>query len=241
MTHDELRDLAPLHASGALDGDDLAQFSAHLAACAPCRRLAAEHAEAAAGLALALPPELPSQGLRERVLAGTRPRPVLPGPGIALRNLRWTAAAALLMAALAGWYALEEGKRADRLANDVRHLQEQVRAEAEFAKTCEKLALKGTPDMAPGAAGLVMWKDRELSFTAAGLPQLPRDREYELWAVIGDRKMRAGQAAPDEHGHVTWRMAMAAPMEKVDLWAVTDEPKGGMDQPTGKFYLLSAK
>jgi anti-sigma factor ChrR (cupin superfamily) len=66
---DELRELAALHALGALEGPEAREFGAHLAGCDVCRAEVGACEEAAAGLAEAVSPAEPPPALRARVLA----------------------------------------------------------------------------------------------------------------------------------------------------------------------------
>jgi anti-sigma-K factor RskA len=263
MTHAEFQDLCPAYALGALDSEERSSLEAHLAECAGCRRLVAEHAEASAGLAAALPPESPDSAMRDRILASVRRDPgraPLPGsgggafPGWALPLV---AAAALLLGVwMGGQFSATTGNaELEKLRKDAREARERfaqselARAEIaqtlarseQFAATCRKLALRGTPDMAPAAGAIVMWQGKELELVAAGLPQPPAGREYELWAIVGGKPVRAGQAMPDADGHLSIAHTFGAPMEQVESFAITDEPTGGVDAPTGRLYLVAAK
>ena len=66
---DRFRELAPLYALGALDGEDLAAFEAHVAGCADCRAEVAAYAEVAGRVGASVPPVPPPAALRARVLA----------------------------------------------------------------------------------------------------------------------------------------------------------------------------
>jgi hypothetical protein len=63
--------LAPLAALGALDGQDLSDFQAHVPACPACRAEVAVHEAVAARLPLALDVVPPAPRIRDLVLTGT--------------------------------------------------------------------------------------------------------------------------------------------------------------------------
>lgn len=65
---DEAEVLAAAQSVGSLDGDDVEALRGHLATCAACRAVAAEYAEAAARLPLALAPVQPPEELRRRLM-----------------------------------------------------------------------------------------------------------------------------------------------------------------------------
>lgn len=82
MTPQQMEELAALHAAGALDGAECAEFERLLAAADPAtRREAARFSDVAALLALAGSADLaPPPELRERVLACVRTAQSPPGP-----------------------------------------------------------------------------------------------------------------------------------------------------------------
>lgn len=80
---DRFRDLAPLFALGALDGEDLAAFEAHVAGCPECRAEVAACTEVAGRVGASVPPVPPPAALRARVLAAARE---MSPPGAAKRG-----------------------------------------------------------------------------------------------------------------------------------------------------------
>ncbi len=73
-SHEELRDLVPAAALGALDDMDLRRVMAHTQGCAECAGLLSEYREVTVALAALLPPgEVPHHhSLRGRILARAR-------------------------------------------------------------------------------------------------------------------------------------------------------------------------
>lgn len=214
MTHDELRDLCAVHALGALDGADRAAIEAHLGECAGCRRLVAEHAEAATGLGAALRPMAPSPELRLRIQDTLSARPA--GPKLVPRGSTpaWAVPAAAAAALLAGvWF----GARLESVSGDPGPLQAEVEkvrgdnrklreenasfatrlAEAKVkldAMESEALAEKKfMPNAAMGelagvggaaALGRVFWQGEEVHIMAANLPAPPQGKGYQVWALV---------------------------------------------------------
>src|SRR5438067_12040973 len=79
MTHEPFETLAPVYAVGALDGDDLGRFEAHLReGCAECADAIRASSEALAALGHAATPTMPPPHVRDallrRVDASSRPR-----------------------------------------------------------------------------------------------------------------------------------------------------------------------
>src|SRR3977135_202563 len=90
MTHDELRELVPIFALDALDGDEELEVRSHLEACQPCRLLLESHVQAAASLALAAEPVTPPAALRSRLMTAVASTPQAPPstPAVPLRPHR---------------------------------------------------------------------------------------------------------------------------------------------------------
>jgi hypothetical protein len=122
-SHDEWRAVAAAYALDALDPAERAAFVSHLATCAECQALVGSYAPVVTGLGLAVEPEAPPAGLRERTLAratsqpqtratvspmrATPPRPAMPVvPPPTARGPSWFLLAASIAAAVGlGMYA----------------------------------------------------------------------------------------------------------------------------------------
>jgi hypothetical protein len=76
MSCDELRELAPEIALGAIDGEERAEALRHLATCAECRRLVDQLSAVADELLLIAPVQEPPLGFESRVIdaLGLKPR-----------------------------------------------------------------------------------------------------------------------------------------------------------------------
>jgi len=213
--HDELETLAPLYALGALDGDDLSRFVAHLAQCAECRNVVREHEEAAQALAFALPPVAPRPSLRQEIAAK-----------VVRRNKPWAplaAAAAFVIASLAAVIVL---RRSDSYAEKVVRLLKDPETKV--------VQLVGTKD-APNARGRVLWNGKEAVFVGTGLPDLPGGKVYELWAIVATVPKAAGTYTVDSRGR--WKEKDVLPVPAADAFAITIE-SGLREAPTPPIYLL---
>jgi anti-sigma-K factor RskA len=289
-------ELLPAYALGALDGDELRELAAHLAAgCPACegelRRLAAEMEDLAAaaaelpeslaaeaqeilgGVKRRLLAELPRQS-RPRQLAELAPAPRPPAadpspPAFATRSVRsvrsvrrWAPlAAAAVLALVAAWGLVRQatmGAEIERLRGESRQLvaraegleRRAARAEAEslrLARTISilaapgvqsvRLAGMGTTHAAAGRA-YVDVADRQAVFYASGLPALGPDKTYQLWYLDEqDHPTSAGVFEVDAHGKAALVVDQSLPVERIQAWAVTVEPRGGRPQPTGPMAL----
>src|SRR6266702_4781886 len=103
----EVRDRLTEHELGSLSPDDRRHVERHLEWCAGCRKEAAELAEGAETLALALPLDTPAPALEDRVvhevLAAAGRRPHLARRRTVRALAVATLVAALLAVAAVGW------------------------------------------------------------------------------------------------------------------------------------------
>jgi anti-sigma-K factor RskA len=75
-------------------------------------------------------------------------------------------------------------------------------------------------------------------FQAFGLPETPPGKTYELWWITKQSgPVRAGTFIAQTGRSVVTAASMPPAGERVMLAAVTLEPSGGVDKPTGQMYL----
>ena len=94
-----------------------------------------------------------------------------------------------------------------------------------------KIELKGTENQ-PDANVSVFWNEetQDVAFTVNNLPELPSDKDYQLWAIVDGK--------PTDMGVMDYKGAVAAIIKgdtKVagaQAFAITIEPKGGSKDPT---------
>jgi anti-sigma-K factor RskA len=93
---------------------------------------------------------------------------------------------------------------------------------------------------APSAAGTVALNRAAgtAMIQVSGLPPTPDDKEYEVW-WIGEkqRPLRAGLLDPANHGATIVSLDLPPPGEVVLASAITLEPRGGVEKPSGAMYL----
>jgi cell division protein FtsB len=79
---------------------------------------------------------------------------------------------------------------------------------------------------------------RKAVFYAANLPALGPDKSYQLWYLDAeDEKTSAGVFDADAQGKAALVIDQPLPLEKIQGWVVTVEPRGGRPQPTGPIAL----
>jgi anti-sigma-K factor RskA len=72
----------------------------------------------------------------------------------------------------------------------------------------------------------------------SGLPPVPDGSEYEVWWIGKNRgPLKAGLFEPSSQGGTIVALDLPPPNETVLASAVTLEPRGGVEQPTGAMYL----
>ncbi len=250
MNHTEWLERAETYALGALDGEELSQFEAHLAqGCPTCERHLRETREALTLLPRSLEPIAPPPGAKARVLnqiaadAAARPEGRRPG------WLWWgigagaVAAAGLLIAL--GWNLWTTRQELQRLEARIAVLRAEVAQKEETLRLLSDpqvrlVSLAGLPP-SPGAAGRLLWNPvtRTGLLLTSGLPEVPRGRAYELWAIAGKEAVPAGVFTV-EGGRALLRLPPLPEAKTFDKFAVTLEPAGGVPQPTGPMHLIGS-
>jgi anti-sigma-K factor RskA len=185
-------------------------------------------------------------------------RSVRPGPSVR----RWLPlAAAAVLALVAAWGLVRQarmGAEIERLRGESRRLaaraevleRQVAQAQAEsqrLARTISILAAPGVQSVrlagmgtSHAAAGrtYVNAADRRAVFYASGLPALGPDKTYQLWYLDDqDHPTSAGVFEVDAHGKAALVVDQSLPVERIQAWAVTIEPRGGRPQPTGPMAL----
>ena len=157
----------------------------------------------------------------------------------------WLAAAAavLLLIAVGAWGARMKG-RYDTLNERYAALEEDrvVLARA-IAKRDSTLAALGAPGVrvielastqqrAPG--GRMFWDPRRAKwiFFAHDLPALRPGRDYQMWLITADGPISAGTFKPHADGSAEMEATYQLPGGQLRAVAVTDEPEGGLPQPS---------
>jgi len=181
-------------------------------------------------------------------------------PGSTATRAAWgLALAATLLVALLGWsLAVQRSLRGEveRMAQRNRSLQGQLdqrvaeldgmrtrlastRSALRATSAAPLAVLAGLEDVADararlyrdGASGAVL-------LVVDALPEAPADRVYQLWGIVDGRPVPAGvfNTSADGAGYLLTEAPATGP---VQVWAVTEEPPGGVPQPTGQMVLKS--
>ena len=266
MSEERLLELAPLYALGALDGDDRAEFGEKLAASPGLQAEVAAFEAVLGRLALASAPAPTSVRLRARTLgaAGFFPAAALRQTTPRAPWLAWAAAlAAVAFGASFAWERARLGEarretaqlrqQRDTLATEVGQarlqlaaVQEQLAREVAFRELVahreSRQALLAGLEPAPAAAARVVWNPgtREAVLLVAGLQPAPPGKVYEAWVIANGAPVPAGTFQVDAAGKAVLRLPSVEATSRVKTFAVTLEPAGGTQAPTGPMVLAGA-
>jgi anti-sigma-K factor RskA len=251
MTHETYEALASGYALGTLDGDDLAEFQAHLAeGCAACTTALRESEETLALLARATPPVPPPASVKQALLAriGAQGRRRAEATGRPWW-FPWMAGAvaASLVAFFTGMFvAARYEARLGQATREAVALRQRVqRQQAAVYHVIDLLREPGTNVLklkgqgpAPDASASLLWNDRSGGhLLVAGLAPLPPDKTYELWTISGGTPRPAGLFVVDASGR-GGHFVDPVPPGRPEVFAVTIEPAGGVPAPTGPVVML---
>ena len=153
--------------------------------------------------------------------------------------------AAGLAAIVVGWSVSSTyEKRLDALASDAEQLKAELRSQQTVIAilrdpATQVVALAGQAP-APTARARMMWHATAGGiFVAAGLPEAPAGKAYQLWAIAGtNAPVSAGVFSVDVSGTGSLSVQPLPGVATVNAFAVTLEPAGGLPAPSGAMYLL---
>lgn len=168
--------------------------------------------------------------------------------------LPWLAAAAALVLLIGvGLYAaslrgrlatVEERYRLaarERAELERRAEQSEALLAAVTAPASRVIELAAARPQAP--SGRMFWDvtHNRWTFVAHHLPAVREGREYQLWLITADqRRIPAGTFRPDAGGRAVVQATYALPPDSLGAIAVTEEPAGGLPQPTGSIVIAGA-
>ena len=95
---------------------------------------------------------------------------------------------------------------------------------------------------APQARARIVWhpERREAVLVATGLSPAPPGKVYELWIIAKAAPVPAGLFHVDAQGRAVFRLPAGLAYADVKTFAVTVEPEGGTQAPTGPMVLAGA-
>lgn len=262
--HDRIAERLDDYALGHLTPDEQQDVERHVRACAACTRDLQEINEALVLVADSAPAIEPPASLRGRIIAAVATQPQEPDRErpFATRSdtRRWPwlslAAAAALIALVALLTQTENSRR--QLARDVQRANTDAgmlrdRLQRVSGQTDLALSILTASDMrevplagrenALAAAARAYWSPtRGLLLVADRLPAPPPGRIYQVWVIDNGQPVSAGLLGEQSSGR---GMLIAPPPRRPGSGAavtvaVTDEPPGGLSQPSGTIRLAGS-
>ena len=213
-----------LYVTDGLEPAEVDELGAHLASgCPRCAGALAEAQVTVAHLPLALPQTAPPKSARDRLLSRIAADVSQKGSS---RGRMWSiaAAAACIGAVIAsGLFWMATGRQ----FNPAR------------TPDLQYVSLSGAEQ--PKARGRIFWdRDRnDWHVQVFDLKPPGPGRTYELWFITPDqKKVPAGTFDVDAQGRGALVAAVPPNIGPIALAAITDEPAGGVQVPTGKIHLL---
>ncbi len=220
--HARWADTAGAYVLGAMPAEERDAYEAHLATCTACQEEVDELRPAAEALPMASPPMLPPPALKDRIMAEVEREAALLGaagagadrPDRARRGLGW----------LSGW----------RLAP--------VAAALLIAGVLIGTALTGPESQTYAfdrAGAQLEVEGDQAKLVARDLPAPPEGRVYEVWL------MPEGSDTPEPTDVLfTPRsdgsaVAAIPSVDGVRQVLISDEPRGGSDEPTGDILMAA--
>lgn len=207
MERTGIHELSAAYALDALDADEREEFEQHLAQCAECQETVAAFHDTAASLAHGVEAPKPPRELRARILDEARGE----RENVVPLRPRWALRATGAVAAVAAVLAIALGIWAASLHNELGGRPEAFRLQ--------------------GANGqLVVTADGGAALIVNDLAPAPSGKTYEAWVIEGESPKPAGTFAS---GGAQTAFALTRAVPDGATVAVTIEPTGGSESPTG--------
>ncbi len=185
--------------------------------------------------------------------AGSRVLPFTPAP----RNI-WSsfgslgaiAAIVLFAALIVSVVVLWQQNRAEhdkltKLSIQLRAAQDELQRSSELVRLlttpgARMTELSGTSQATGATAKIAYDKTGHAILLANGLPRVPEGKEYQLWFIVGTKPPMPGRSfAPDISGSGSLKDQIPEVARDAAVFAITLEPAGGVNAPTGPIYLRS--
>ena len=260
MTHDEVLAELGAYTLDSLTPDERAAIDAHLQSCASCREELRAMSVAVAGIGTSVPlrpmARERSAAVKRRLLAraeadktGVTPIRSAAIPARPSRLPWWVAAAASIAFLVAMYQRVEIARDRDEIAAayakeflSVGALRDSLAARertlSAMAGSDVKVVELVANNRRPNAR--MFWAQSTNTWTmfAHDMPAPASGRTYQLWLITRTgQRISAGTFAPDPTGNAVVSAQYPLDRNALQMIAVTDEPAGGVPQPTGEVVI----
>ncbi len=250
-----------LYALGALDGEEKRMFEEHLRACSECRQELAEARLRTSLLGLSSAPVAPPPSVKSALLERVHKEASMQNqqtPAPLSRKKRWGlrfsltfAATTVILAFSTYWLAKDDRQQ----RQDLQQLHAQLGAaqatasqdNATMSAYADVVAAPDTVSVTlqqqaggpPGQAHVLYNQRMGLAVYSGQISPPPGGKTYQLWLVpASGAPMNGGMVmANQQNGAVVVHVEPGTPAK---AFAVTTEPAGGSQQPTGPKVLVGA-
>lgn len=248
VSHEESLELAGLYVLDALTPDEKVAVDAHLEDCPEEHPDYEDLGGVAPALAMLAEPISTPAALKSKVMASYRAevgaapdavwssRDVVAPAPVAQRSrmpgwLGWAAAAAaVLVLAVVGLWALNTSAELDKANQQATQISQAVAA---MAAPGAQVAILHGSGPAAGVSGFAAFPPTGTGYMVlTDVPAAPSGMTYQAWYIVDGTPTSAGTMTADADGNVV--AAGLQPMSGTDVVAVTVEPAGGSDQPTSQ-------
>ena len=179
------------------------------------------------------------------------------GPDRGLATMFWAlgVAASFMLAAAFGalWYATRADLAATRenvarLETIVKERDKQISLTSQEVSWLKdprvQVALLKGLEGNPAARAKLLWNPgtKQGILWVSGLPPLPLEKSYELWAFVGDQPVPAGTFDAKSDVPTVIPISKQESLSEAPVkFAVSVEPKGGVPSPTGAIVLVGER
>lgn len=253
--HERYDELISIYSLGALDENELREIEEHLkGGCGVCEEMLKENEKVLSLIPHSIPSAAPFPRVKEKLFKKIRATKQIEEKTFAptfwerLQPLWLRLGGAVALALLIILFAFNLSLR-DRLKEQeivISSLKEQVTRQNEIMEFLQNpnVVTINLTGLKPGsrASGRVLWdrKNNNALFYGLNLPPIPSGKIYQLWVIANNTPISMGIFNVDERGNNIIQVANIPHPRKVQKFAVTLEPAGGVPQPTGEMYLISA-
>lgn len=149
------------------------------------------------------------------------------------------------------FYSFSLNSEINELESDIEQQETQItELEGDLREKEELLSILGASEVEivqlrgmeanPDGYGKVIWNEnQQLLLQASNLPAVSQGREYQLWVLTADNPISAGVFAVNEETNNFFQFDLTEDvLQSANGFAVTMEPEGGSQQPTGDMYLM---